>query len=46
MFSEMMHGIAQDFVRYVMHVQVVVNPTEQPSGEVRNVQYSAAEDPV
>ena len=30
MFSEMMHGIAQDFVRYVMHVQVVVNPTEQP----------------
>ena len=46
MFSEMMHGIAQDFVRYVMHVQVVVNPTEQPSDEVRNVQYSAAEDPV
>jgi preprotein translocase subunit SecA len=46
MFSEMMHGIAQDFVRYVMHVQVVVNPTEQPSEEVRNVQYSAAEDPV
>jgi preprotein translocase subunit SecA len=45
MFSEMMHGIAQDFVRYVMHVQVVVND-EQPEGDVRNVQYSAAEDPV
>ena len=45
MFSEMMHGIAQDFVRYVMHVQVVVNE-EQPEGDVRNVQYSAAEDPV
>ena len=26
----MMHGIAQDFVRYVMHVQVVVS--EQPAG--------------
>ena len=25
---------------------MVVNPTEQPSDEVRNVQYSAAEDPV
>ena len=23
MFGQMMHGIAQDFVRYVMHVQVV-----------------------
>ncbi len=45
MFSEMMHGIAQDFVRYVMHVQVVVNEA-QPEGDVRNVQYSAAEDPV
>ncbi|HMK12477.1 MAG TPA: preprotein translocase subunit SecA [Acidimicrobiales bacterium] len=45
MFSEMMHGIAQDFVRYVMHVQVVVNE-EQPQGDVHNVQYSAADDPV
>jgi preprotein translocase subunit SecA len=45
MFSEMMHGIAQDFVRYVMHVQVVVNEA-QPEGDVRNVQYSAADDPV
>ncbi len=45
MFSEMMHGIAQDFVRYVMHVQVVVNE-EQTEDGVRNVQYSAAEDPV
>ncbi len=45
MFSEMMHGIAQDFVRYVMHVQVVVNE-EQTEDGVSNVQYSAAEDPV
>ena len=33
MFSEMMHGIAQDFVRYVMHVQVVVNPRSSPAGK-------------
>ncbi len=45
MFSEMMHGIAQDFVRYVMHVQVVVNE-EQPQEGVQNVQYSAADEPV
>jgi preprotein translocase subunit SecA len=45
MFSEMMHGISQDFVRYVMHVQVVVNE-EQPQDGVRNMQYSAADDPV
>ncbi len=45
MFSEMMHGIAQDFVRYVMHVQVVVNEA-QPQGDVQDVQYSAADDPV
>ena len=29
MFGQLMHGIAQDFVRYVMHVQVVQQPTEQ-----------------
>ena len=28
MFGQLMHGIAQDFVRYVMHVQVVQQPTE------------------
>jgi preprotein translocase subunit SecA len=26
MFGQLMHGIAQDFVRYVMHVQVVQQP--------------------
>ena len=36
MFGQMMTGIAQDFVRYVMHVQVVSE--EQPSVEVRNLQ--------
>lgn len=36
MFGQMMTGIAQDFVRYVMHVQVVND--EQPAVEVRNLQ--------
>jgi len=41
MFGAMMKGIAQDFVRYVMHVQVVRNdPAEQT---VRNVQESKSE---
>ena len=32
MFGQMMHGIAQDFVRYVMHVQVTVQqPTPAPA---------------
>ena len=35
MFGQMMTGIAQDFVRYVMHVQVVTE--EQPSVDVRNL---------
>src|SRR5690606_11132901 len=29
MFGSMMKGIAQDFVRYVMHVQVVKQPAQQ-----------------
>ena len=46
MFGQMMHGIAQDFVKYVMHAQVSVQDeaeTEQPA--VSNVSYSAPEDP-
>jgi preprotein translocase subunit SecA len=33
MFGQMMHGIWQDFIRYVMHVQVQVNrqPAEAPA---------------
>ena len=38
MFGEMMHGIAQDFVRYVMHVQVV-QQDQQPATVVQNVQH-------
>ncbi len=44
MFTQMTEAIADDFVRYVMHLDVVVKPAETPV--VRNVQYSAAESPV
>jgi preprotein translocase subunit SecA len=43
MFSQMMTTIQDDFVKYVMHVEVV---TEAATHEVRNVQYTAPEDPV
>jgi preprotein translocase subunit SecA len=43
MFGQMMKGIAVDFVRYVMHVQVVTNEEPEPA-EVQNVQYTSAED--
>lgn len=42
MFGEMMVGIAQDFVRYVMHVQVVNE--EQPAVQVRNLTESSSDD--
>jgi preprotein translocase subunit SecA len=44
MFEAMMGQIEDDFVRYVFHLQVVVD--EEPAQRVRNVQYTAAEDPV
>jgi preprotein translocase subunit SecA len=44
MFEAMMGQIEDDFVRYVFHLQVVVD--EQPQAQLRNVQYSAAEEPV
>jgi preprotein translocase subunit SecA len=43
MFGEMMHGIAQDFVRYVMHVQVV-QQDQTSTTVVQNVQTHSAED--
>ncbi|MCU1345195.1 MAG: secA, partial [Acidimicrobiia bacterium] len=42
MFGQMMHGISVDFVRYVMHVQVVTE--DAPAVEVSNVQYTSADD--
>src|SRR5947199_7054618 len=44
MFTMMMDAIAEDFVKYVMHLDVVVEADEGPA--VSNVQYSAPEDPV
>jgi preprotein translocase subunit SecA len=44
MFGQMTEAIADDFVRYVMHLDVVVEPAAQAA--VQNVQYSAPEDPV
>jgi preprotein translocase subunit SecA len=38
-----MHGIAQDFVRYVMHVQVV-QQEQAPAPVVQNVQTHSADD--
>jgi preprotein translocase subunit SecA len=43
MFGSMMKGIAQDFVRYVMHVQVVQQEAMQPL--VQNLQQSKSEAP-
>jgi preprotein translocase subunit SecA len=45
MFGQMMHGISQDFVRYVMHVQVVQEEPPPPP-TVQNVSYSAPDDSV
>jgi preprotein translocase subunit SecA len=39
MFGQLMAGIAQDFVRYIMHVEVVAQEAEP--APVANVQYSA-----
>jgi len=44
MFTQMVEAVADDFVKYVMHLDVVVDQPAEP--EVRNVQYTAAEDPV
>jgi preprotein translocase subunit SecA len=44
MFTQMIAAISDDFVRYVMHLDVVVENAPQP--ELLNVQYSAADDPV
>jgi preprotein translocase subunit SecA len=45
MFGSMMQGIAQDFVKYVMHAQVTVAQQPQAAAQVGNVQYSAPSDP-
>ncbi|MFM8312585.1 MAG: SEC-C metal-binding domain-containing protein, partial [Ilumatobacteraceae bacterium] len=42
MFGAMMKGIAQDFVRYVMHVQVVRK--DAPQQAVQNIQQTSSDD--
>src|SRR5204862_3703413 len=44
MFTQMMDAVADDFVKYVMHLDVVIEAPTAP--DVRNVQYSAPEDPI
>ncbi len=45
MFGEMMHSVAQDFVKHVMHAQVVAaQPATEPA-PVADVRYSAPADP-
>ncbi|MGH9273706.1 MAG: SEC-C metal-binding domain-containing protein, partial [Acidimicrobiales bacterium] len=47
MFGMMMKGIAQDLVKYVMHVQVQVNepaPAVAEEPKVQNVQYSSPDE--
>jgi preprotein translocase subunit SecA len=44
MFGHMMTGVNDDFVRYITHVQVAVEEQAAPVEELRNVQYTAAED--
>ena len=41
MFGQLMHGVAQDFVRYIMRVQVVSSSQPQQAPAVQNVQTSA-----
>ena len=43
MFEAMMAAVDEDFVRYVFHLQVVVE--DAPTPEVRNIQLSAPADP-
>ena len=45
MFGMMMHGIAQEFVKYVMHAQVTVTQQEASEAGVSNLQTSGPDDP-
>jgi preprotein translocase subunit SecA len=47
MFAQMVDAIAEDFVKYVMHLQVVhPEPEVSVEEEARDIRYSAADDPV
>jgi preprotein translocase subunit SecA len=44
MFEAMLGNIADDFARYVFHLEVVAD--DRPRTSVRNLRYTAADDPV
>jgi preprotein translocase subunit SecA len=44
MFSELMSAIDDDYLRYVLHVEVLVEPAPEP--DLTQAQYLGAEDPV
>ena len=44
MFGRMIDGIDDDYLRYVMHVQAVSQPAEEP--DLTQASYQAAEDPL
>ncbi|MDA8400979.1 MAG: preprotein translocase subunit SecA [Actinomycetota bacterium] len=44
MFGELMDSIDDDYLRYVMHVEVLAEPQEQP--DFSQLEYQAASDPV
>jgi hypothetical protein len=43
MFGKMMEGIDDDYLRYVMHVQVLAEPAAEP--DLDRASYLAADDP-
>jgi preprotein translocase subunit SecA len=45
MFEQMMHSISQDFVKYVMHIQVRVEPTVTEGPRVQETQVTGPAEP-
>ncbi|HET7489763.1 MAG TPA: SEC-C metal-binding domain-containing protein, partial [Acidimicrobiales bacterium] len=43
MFGQLINGVDDDYVRYVMHVEVLVDKPEEP--DLGRAQYQAADDP-
>jgi preprotein translocase subunit SecA len=44
MFGQLMDAIDDDYLRYVMHVQVIAEPAAEP--DLSHASYQAADDPV
>jgi preprotein translocase subunit SecA len=44
MFEQLVDGIDDDYLRYVLHVEAIVNPTTEP--DLSRAVYEAADDPV